>query len=366
VRRPIHDVSPSNRDTEASTAAPSLYLPDFCAARSVFAVVVIVQLVALILTLAQANHGAFWTDLARTSFFLLWVGLACAAVLCAARPHLGRVEPGRAGAVALALLVATIALVSEIVFQLGRLLGRAYGTTAGMFPEHHGDFMLRTVAIGFIVSALGLRYFYVTAEWKRSIELEARSRIRALQARIRPHFLFNSMNTIAALTRSDPDRAEEAVEDLADLFRANLSDSRSVIPLKEELEVARIYQRIEQLRLGGRLQVQWRVAELPMRALVPSLLIQPLLENAVYHGIESLPDGGTVTIDGGVADGIIELRVVNPVPAVGPVRNGNRLALDNIRQRLDLVWPGETSVVVASEPHRYSVTLRFPYQAAIE
>jgi len=103
-----------------------------------------------------------------------------------------------------------------------------------------------------------------------------------------------------------------------------------------------------------------------MRALVPSLLIQPLLENAVYHGIESLPDGGTVTIDGGVADGIIELRVVNPVPAVGPVRNGNRLALDNIRQRLDLVWPGETSVVVASEPHRYSVTLRFPYQAAIE
>jgi two-component system sensor histidine kinase AlgZ len=366
MRRTSRDVNASIRDTETSPGATGLYLPDFCAARSVFAVVVIVQLVALILTLAEANSGTFWTDLARTSFFLLWVGLACAAMLCAVRPHLGRAAPGRAGAIALALLVATIAVVSELVFQLGRLLERAYGTTAGMFPEHHGAFMLRTVAIGFIVSALGLRYFYVTAEWKRSIELEARSRIRALQARIRPHFLFNSMNTIAALTRSDPARAEEAVEDLADLFRANLSDSRSVIPLKEELEVARIYQRIEQLRLGPRLAVKWRVAQLPMRALVPSLLIQPLIENAVYHGIEALPDGGTVTIDGEVNDGVIELRVVNPVPAIGPARNGNRLALDNIRQRLDLVWPGESSVLVSNEPDRYSVTLRFPYQETIE
>ncbi|HSN70406.1 MAG TPA: sensor histidine kinase [Steroidobacteraceae bacterium] len=347
-------------------ASGNLYLPDFCAARSVFAVVVIVQLVALVLTLARGDSDAFWTDLARTALFLLWVGLACAAVLCAARRVLARQPAARAAAIAVALLVATIAAVSELVFQVGQLLASRYGTTGGMFPERHGEFMLRTVAIGFIVSAAGLRYFYVTAEWKRSVELEARARIRALQARIRPHFLFNSMNTIAALTRSDPARAEEAVEDLADLFRANLSDSRNVIPLKEELEVARIYQRVEQLRLGERLRVEWQVAELPMRTLVPSLLVQPLLENAVYHGIEALPEGGTITVRGSCTDGIVELNVVNPIPEITPVRHGNRLALDNIRQRLDLVWPNRSSVTVVQEQGSYQVTLRFPRQETLE
>ncbi|MEQ1578947.1 MAG: histidine kinase, partial [Steroidobacteraceae bacterium] len=181
---------------------------------------------------------------------------------------------------------------------------------------------------------------------------------------IRPHFLFNSMNTIASLTRSDPSRAEEAVEDLADLFRANLSDARTRIPLKEELEVARIYQRIEQLRLGERLQVRWNVADTPMRALVPSLLVQPLLENAVYHGIETLPQGGTVTITSRFDGSMIELEVRNPLSLdVAPKeRRGNRLALDNIRQRLDLAWPGQSRVEVTQEGGEYRVLLAFPYE----
>jgi two-component system, LytTR family, sensor histidine kinase AlgZ len=154
-----------------------------------------------------------------------------------------------------------------------------------------------------------LRYFWVAAQWRRNVEAEARSRIRALQARIRPHFLFNSMNTIAALTRSDPARAEEAVEDLADLFRASLSDATSTVTLKEELELSRIYQRIEQHRLGDRLAVEWRIKALPLRARIPALSVQPLLENAIYHGIEQLAGGGTVVVEGRYdrATGIIEL-----------------------------------------------------------
>ena len=113
--------------------------------------------------------------------------------------------------------------------------------------------------IAAIVGALALRYFHVAHEWRRNIELEARARIRALQARIQPHFLFNSMNAIAALTRTDPARAEEAIEDLSDLFRFNLADAHGQITLREELEVARVYQRIEQLRLGDRLQVSWLI-----------------------------------------------------------------------------------------------------------
>ena len=186
--------------------------------------------------------------------------------------------------------------------------------------------------------------------------------MRALQARIRPHFLFNSMNTIAALTRSDPARAEEAVEDLADLFRANLNEKRSSITLKEELEVARIYQRIEQLRLGDRLHVIWDVADLPMRAQVPGLLMQPLLENAIYHGIEPRPAGGTVTVSGALDGEIIGITVSNPLPEAGSAPHaGNRVALENIRERMDLIYPGRSSVEASQVGDEYIVRLRFPH-----
>jgi len=341
------------------------YLPDFCTSRVTLAIVLIVELVAFVLAISRhAAQTSFWIDLASLSLFLLWLGLSSSAVLCRSRNWLATMPTPRAAATALLLLLVTIALVAEIVFQTGRLWSRGLVGIAPIFPTDHAGFLLRTVAIGFIVSALALRYFYVSAEWKRSIELEARARIHALQARIRPHFLFNSMNTIASLTRSDPGRAEEAVEDLADLFRANLSDARARIPLKEELEVARIYQRIEQLRLGSRLQVRWDVADTPMRALVPSLLVQPLLENAVYHGIETLPQGGTVTVTSRFDGSTIELVVRNPLSADTPPkeRRGNRLALDNIRQRLDLAWPGRSRVEVTQADGEYRVLLAFPYE----
>ena len=273
-------------------SAPTFFLPDFCGSRAVLAVVLIVELVALIIAIArQALHDNFWIDLATSSLFLLWVGLTCAAVLCRSRKWLHSLPASRAGLIAMAMLVATVGVVSEVVFQVGRMWSLDMGESASLFPRDHPGFLLRNIAVGFIVSALALRYFYVSAERKRSIEMEALARIRALQARIRPHFLFNSMNTIAALTRSNPEQAEQAVEDLADLFRASLGEATARISLEEEVEIARTHERIEQLRLGGRLQVRWEIDELPMNAQVPSLIIQPLLENAVYHGIEMLANG---------------------------------------------------------------------------
>jgi two-component system sensor histidine kinase AlgZ len=355
------------RRVAASLPQETFFLPDFCTAPAALAVVLIVELVAVMYTIArQAAQGNFWLDLATSSLFLLWVGLGCAAALCRARPYLAKIAIPRASAYVLLMLLAIIGIVSELVYRLGLYWGADSSSFALLFPRQHGGFLLRNLAVGFIVSALALRYFYVAAEWKRSVQLEARASIRALQARIRPHFLFNSMNTIAALTRSDPKRAEEAVEDLADLFRANLSDARSQIPLKEELEVARIYQRIEQLRLGERLKVRWDINELPMRALVPSLLVQPLLENAVYHGIEALPEGGTVTVTGRCDGHMLQLEVSNPVPELPPAREreGHRLAIENIRQRLSLVWPGNSSVEVRTTEGQYRVTLTFPAEGA--
>jgi two-component system sensor histidine kinase AlgZ len=231
---------------------------------------------------------------------------------------------------------------------------------AGLFPAAPRVFVLRNVGIGLIVTGLALRYFYVAHEWRRSVELRAAARVHALQARIRPHFLFNSMNTIAALTRSNPPRAETAVQDLADLFRAALSDKRDTITLAEELEVARTYQRMEQLRLGARLQVEWQTESLPPEALVPGLMIQPLLENAIYHGIEPRPEGGTVTISGEVASGLVTIVVRNPLDPAPGQREGNRLALANIRERLSLMY-GERALMKSGRfDGEYIVTLRFP------
>ncbi len=170
------------------------------------------------------------------------------------------------------------------------------------------------------------------------------------------------MNTIASLTRSDPGQAEEAVEDLADLFRATLNDSDRLLTLKEEFELTRIYQRIERLRLGDRLRVDWQVAELPPHARIPGLTIQPLLENAIYHGIEPLDAGGTVTISGRLLGEEIEITVSNPTrESTGDSgRRGHRIAIENIRERLKLSFAGRGSLDVRQTDRSYSVTLRFP------
>jgi two-component system sensor histidine kinase AlgZ len=336
-----------------------LYLPDFCAPRAVLLTVLIVELTALVVTLGRANSGVgFWTDLARTSMFLLWIGLAGAGLFCALRSYLNKQSVERGSVLVLGLMAFLVVVISEIALRIGSLddaLGAATSTD-------RWSFMLRNVAIAIIVTALALRYFYVTHEWRHNVELQARARVHALQARIRPHFLFNSMNTIASLTRSNPARAEEAVQDLADLFRATLSEKHNEITLAEEIEVARTYQRMEQLRMGSRLDVEWHIDSLPRGAQVPGLVIQPLLENAIYHGVEPRPQGGKVMVTGEFSKGMITVVVRNPLPAADvTVREGNRLALANIRERLDLMYGDRATVKAGRFDDEYIVTLRFPF-----
>ena len=338
------------------------YLPDFCTSRATLAIVLIVELTAFVLALASGNPElGFWLELARASIFLIWIGLAGAALLCWLGPRLRRMSSGQVSFTVLAIITGLIALLSLIAWWGGRT---AFAQSVGiepLFPRDFGDFAFRNMAIGFVITSLALRYFYVAHEWQRNVEMQARARVHALQARIRPHFLFNSMNTIASLTRSDPALAEQAVQDLADLFRANLSEKRNTITLEEELEVARIYQRIEQLRLGDRLRVEWNIGQLPKQALVPGLLLQPLLENAIYHGVEPEPEGGVVTVHGELAGGLVTVVVRNRVADRQSDREGNKLALANIRERLSLMY-GERALVKAGRfDAEYIVTLRFPH-----
>ncbi|HEV7605850.1 MAG TPA: sensor histidine kinase [Steroidobacteraceae bacterium] len=334
-----------------------LYLPDFCSASSVLLIVVICELTALLLALARnAAALGFWRDLGLTSMFLLWVALCGAGLLCLMRSYLRRQSVAVSAAIVFAIIVGLVTLVSSAAYYFGN---------GAMFPEDHLTFLARNAVIAFVVTALALRYFFVTHEWRHNVELQARARVYALQARIRPHFLFNSMNTIAALTRSNPARAEEAVQDLADLFRANLNEKRNQISLAEEIEVARTYQRMEQLRLGDRLAVEWKIDSLPTNALVPGLTLQPLLENAIYHGIEPRSDGGLVTVTGEISKGMITIVVRNPVPLANlTVRDGNRLALANIKERLELMYGERATVKAGRFDDQYIVTLRFPFTAA--
>ena len=342
--------TPTSEDTQ-------VYLPDFCAAGTLFIVLLVAELVAIVLTLAaHGPDGQFLLQLSKISFFVLWLTLLGSAVMCQLRKWLEQAGKTRAFLFSFVILEITCLVVAELSWQL---MWRFGGVS--IIDDSHSDFLLRTFAISSIFIALGMRYLYVSSEWRRSIVLEAQARISALQALMRPHFLFNSMNTIASLTRTNPRQAEEAVEDLSDLLRASLSSTRDRTSIKEELEVAASYQRIEELRLGDRLTVIWNTDELPMRAQIPSLTIQPLIENAINHGIELLPDGGEVTVTGTRDGRYLRIAVSNPI-APGKARNkdGNRMAMANIRQRFELAYGSRASVSVDDSNEHYTVTLRFP------
>lgn len=340
----------ADRDSQA-------YLPDFCAARTIFFAVLLAELVAIAISLASEGFGeTFLVELSKASLFLLWYVLLAAALLCRLRGWLERLGQRRAFVAGFVLLQSLSIVLAEASFMLTSRFGVSL-----VISHSHLNFLLSIFVISAIINSLTMRYLYVSSEWRRSILLEAQARISALQALIRPHFLFNSMNTIAALTRSDPARAEEAVEDLADLLRANLRASSDRASIASEIEIAQLYERIEKLRLGDRLRVDWQLTDLPASAAVPGLTLQPLLENAIYHGIEGLPDGGTVTVAGRMDGPYLELRISNPMSSEQIQRSdGHGMALANIQQRLELAYGSRASVTVDQQADNFSVCLRFP------
>lgn len=195
------------------------------------------------------------------------------------------------------------------------------------------------------------------------MEAEADARFQKLQARIRPHFLFNSINTIADLTHKDPALAEELLQDLADLFRASLGRDR-VMTLSDELELSQRYLHIERQRLGERMTVEWDLEELPGDAVLPPLILQPLVENAVYHGIQPARGPGLVRITGRYRRGQVNLSVRNTLPEKSEQEDrtqGNQMAMDNIRQRLAAMYPGAGHVIESRVEGDYQVRLVFPY-----
>jgi two-component system, LytTR family, sensor histidine kinase AlgZ len=230
--------------------------------------------------------------------------------------------------------------------------------TYNLFERETAD-VIRAMAFTGAATGVMLGYFNLRSRALSPAITEAR--LQALQARIRPHFLFNSINAVLSLVRAEPRRAETALEDMADLFRVLMADNRDLAPLQDEIQLCRQYLDLEQLRLGDRLQVEWHVDNMPGDALVPPLVLQPLLENAVYHGIEPSLEPGMVSINIYHVRNEVHMVLRNPYRKEGSHHSGNKMALANIRERLHLHFDAEATLKAAVGDHHYEVHITLPY-----
>ena len=218
--------------------------------------------------------------------------------------------------------------------------------------------LLRTALLTAAITGLLLFYFELRARTEQPANTAAR--LAALTARIRPHFLFNSLNAVLSLIRDNPRQAESALESLAELYRVLMRDPGELAPLSEEIALCRQYLDLERLRLGERLRVHWDIAEIPADARVPALMLQPLIENAVYHGIEPAPEGGDVSIRFARDGDDLLVSLSNPLGKSPRHSEGNHMALANIRERLLLHYDVDARLTIDQDADRFRVTIRIP------
>ncbi|HUQ74316.1 MAG TPA: histidine kinase [Burkholderiales bacterium] len=248
------------------------------------------------------------------------------------------------------------------IFALVMSVAGAYHSAVRSIATDPIPALPRTLLLCAFGAAFLLSYFRLHT--KAFSPALAEARLQALQARIRPHFLFNSLNAVLALIRRDPKRAERALEDLADLFRTLMADARQFVRLADEIELLERYADIEQLRLGDRLCISWEVDAAPMDALLPPMVLQPLLENAVYHGVEPGTGRGDVRVRIERRGERVHASIENPLLEAGNQRAGNRMALENIRERLALFFDAEARIEVRTTDGRYRVDIEIPYRRA--
>ena len=324
-------------------------LPDFRNLGVVARILLVVNAAALAAALVRAQRASeIDTRFFEIAFWVEPALFAILAALYAANRAIARLRYAAGFACALAIVVVLTAATSAVQSLLGRTIDWA-GLLVG-------------AVLAVALAAVLLEYFRVRSRAFSPALAEAR--LQALQARIRPHFLFNSLNAVLAIIRGDPKRAEQALEDLAGLFRSLLADNRQLIAMREEISLCRQYLNLEHLRLGERLQVQWTVDPMVEDALVPPMLLQPLVENAVYHGIEPGLAAGTIEIRVGLEGDRVAVELFNPYHAEHQHRRGNRMALANIRERLQLHFDVEARLDAGIDGERYRIGMLMPYRRA--
>ena len=325
-------------------------LPNFVNLGTVLRIALLVNGIALLCAVSQSiSLDNLVDNLLHGSALLQPVLLSSLLVLYVLNPVVGRMQYLHG----VASVLAVVAAVTVAIDLAGGDLFSATGEI-GIFRY------IRHALVSIAYALILLSYFRLRAQALSPAGHEAR--LQALQARIRPHFLFNTINAVLSIVRTDPKRAESALEDMADLFRMAMSDQKELVVLSQEVELARQYLAIEELRLGERLKVHWDTQGMPPDALIPLLILQPLLENAVYHGIEPLTEGGTIDVSLYLNSDGLNMTVSNPAQNQSTARtSGNKMALSNIRERLDLLFDVEAKYQVESDSNHYQVHILVPY-----
>lgn len=336
------------------------YLPNLCALRTLISVMVAAEVLAVILTLAGSSetYSDILIKLGFTSLFVQWVVLSSVLFMCV----LSRVLKGL-NVINLTISVTAIVAVFTVCASTLTIMADSY-QKVGVIHYWDFPFVARNMFIGVVLTLMVLRYLYVQNIHSERVKADSGAKYDALQSRMRPHFLFNSLNTIAQLIHQDPNDAEEALLDLADIFRTTL-DTRNRITLKEELDVTLRYLRMEGLRLGKkRLNIVWDMDRntLPFDMMIPPLLLQPLVENAIYHGVQPRKEGGTLGISLYDAGNHLDVVVTNPVPPEGTNshQKGNHIAQENLKNRLHLAYGTRANLKINKSAHQYRVAFSIP------
>lgn len=327
----------------AAPRADSLF--DVCHVGVVLRALLFVHGVVLIAASFQATGVQSWLLLVAAASagalpgVLLWLLLTCALK----RPITALPEPGQWFAV-----VAMGTLCAAAGVWLAGLPGADGVAGPGLIPA--------ALSGAAIAAAM---FLWLRMRAQALLPVHTAARLTELQSRIRPHFLFNTLNTALTLVRLDPERAESVLEDLAELFRVALSDQGAAVTLGQEVELARRYLAIEQIRFGNRMRVEWKLDAAASAARLPPLLLQPLVENAVRHGIEPAAQGGTILVQTRVRMGRVEVLILNDVPNPSS-QPGYGMALDNVRERLRLMHDVASQFDARRVGNKFRVRIALP------
>ncbi len=334
------------------------FLPDFCQLQSFFLVVLTSELLAVVITLISYIHPG-WPELGLVSMLIQWIVLLSSALICSLRTSLEKLPVWLIGfasycCILFSTLLAT--LVSIWFFHQNVEFGQFSN-----FTDFQWSMIFRNLAVASILGGVLLRYFYLQQQYRLRLAAETNARMEALHARIHPHFLFNTLNSIAALIQISPSQAEEAIENLSSLMRATLREMRVMVPWQAEINLCLKYLQLEELRLGERLQQQININQVPDDYPVPGLLLQPLIENSVLHGISRLPDGGILKLDASIKNDGLAIRLENPLPPKNNTRRqGHGIGLSNVEERLKLLYQLEATLKVTETETDYIIDIWIP------
>lgn len=323
-------------------------------AQTIIRIMLTGEALAALLTLSQSARVDLLTYFGLASFTIQWVALASLALLYLARRRLRRASPAQIAGVALIALLCSTWLVTALAWVV------LHNTWLSP-PEGWLLFAAKISTLALLVGLLALIAFQ--SHWRlRQLAVRAKqAELEALQARIRPHFLFNTLNTGAALVHLRPQDAERLLLDLADLFRAALAGPRE-IPLSEELALSRRYAEIEGLRFGERMRIEWDIPS-PIPSLqVPTLSIQPLIENAIRHGVEPAPNGGQILVRLLRLSDRLEILIENDLPPTHApnLHTGHKVGLESSKARIRALTGGRGDVTTRIKDGRHITTITLP------